>query len=122
MKTWSCWCVLAALVLLAGGCAWFEEPPPNGKKAAAETRGKDNKSRRSRRDPVDDMFFGIGKRNEAPTFATGGLNEDERAMVEKNLRRQDEDMKALRKGHRKFDEERDKRQEWVYGFKPRDLR
>ena len=127
MKTVFSLSIMAALMLCVGGCSSFEEDPPpkHNSRGASDSLGakkKNEKKEKSRRDPVDDMFFGIGKRDEAPRFSSEGLNSDERDMVEKDLRRQDEDMKALRRGHRKFDEERSKRKEWVYGFKPLDQR
>lgn len=116
--------VVAALLLGVSGCAWFENDPPppkNSKKTAQERKEEEiRKARRARRDPVDDMFFGIGKKSKAPTFSTDGLNEREQSIVREELRRQDDEMKALRQSHRNFDTSRDKRREWVYGFKTND--
>ena len=126
MKMPFSWCAVSALLLLMSGCARFEEPPPKHEERSASVKRRESKEPKARenrrRDPVDDMFFGVGKRAEAPSFATEGLNEEERSIVDGELRRQNDEMKALRRKHRDFDSARDKRQEWIYGFRPRDLR
>lgn len=116
-------CVVAALLSGVFGCAQLDDDPPKGgKNKSAAVRRSDSGARKKRRDPVDDMFLGVGKRAEAPTFAEG-LDPDEKEMLEKELRRQDDEMKELRRRHRdSFDSARDKRQEWVFGVSPRKLK
>ena len=120
MKTWIFCGVMAGLVLCLTGCSELEEEPPPSRRqrAAAESLGPKPQAKKdkTRRDPLDDMFFGIGKRNDTPRFSSEGLNSDERSMVDAELRRQDDDMKALKKRHQSFDEDRKKRKEWVYGL------
>lgn len=116
MKRFLLGCSALAL-LAAAGCAWFEEMTSKHEDKTAAERRERKKTSRTRRDPVNDMFLGVGKRAETPSFVTGGLNDTERSVVEDEMRRQDDDIKAMRRYHRNFDSERGKRREWVYSFK-----
>ena len=107
---------LAMVLALTAGCqsdrdggAGREEKKSSRKRAAKKSR---------RRDPADDMFFGVGKGAKAESFANENLNRREQELLSEELRRQDDEMRSLRQVHREMDSGRDKRKEWVYGFKP----
>ena len=55
--------------LLLTGCTTRDDdappPPPSAKKSKKTAK----RSGKSRRDPVDDMFFGLGKKSDTPDFA-----------------------------------------------------
>lgn len=115
-------CAAGALALAcAAGCVSHEEPPPpRGSKSekAAKQREKTPSKKKKRRDPMDDMFFGIGKRADTPTFTNESLSREEQSIVRDELRRQNDEMDALRQRHREYDSDRSKRQKWVYGLTP----
>jgi len=103
--------------LLLTGCATRDDdapPPPSAKKSKkpAKRSGKD------RRDPVDDMFFGLSKRNDTPDFSASELNRRERGALKESRKWQDEEMRDIRRSHDRFNEERKTRKRWVYGLKP----
>ena len=123
MKIWRILTVAAARAVLAAGCESFRDDYDADKaKTRADERRKNKrsakkgKSKRSR-DPRDDMFFGLGGAK-AESFAKDKLNPGEQKLFEDELRRQDEEMRDLRRMHREMDSGRSKRKEWVYGFKP----
>ena len=105
--------------LLLTGCTTRDDdgaPPPRGENAK---KGR-KPAKRSRRDPVEDMFFGLGKRDDTPDFAASDLDQRERSALKESRKWQDEEMRELRSRHDGFNEERRKRKRWVYGLKPED--
>ena len=110
--------VAAAAMLFAAGCESFKDDGGSDKaeKRSAAQRGRKKRSK-GKRDPRDDMFFGFGGA-EAKSFSGDGLNERERSLLDDELKRQDEEMRDMRRRHRKLDSGRSGRKEWVYGFKP----
>ncbi len=106
--------------LLLAGCTTRDDdgpPPPRGQNAK---KGKKSAKRSGRRDPVDDMFFGLSKKNDMPDFSESELNKRERSALKESRKWQDEEMRELRSRHDRFDEERKARKRWVYGLKPED--
>ena len=108
-------------VLLLTGCTTRDDdgapPPPSAKKSKKPAK----RSGKNRRDPVDDMFFGLSKREEIPDFAADEqLNKRERNILKDSRKWQDDEMRELRRRHDRFDEERKNRKRWVYGLKPKD--
>ena len=114
--------VAAAVLLLAAGCESFRDGGDNSgkseKSSAAQSKrsGRKGKSK-GKRDPRDDMFFGLDGAK-AKSFSGDDLNERERSLLDDELKRQDDEMRDLRRRHRNMDSNRSKRKEWVYGFKP----
>ena len=110
--------VTAAVMLaaFAAGCESFKSDDSGKTEKSRKTGKSGNKSKR-KRDPRDDMFFGLGGAK-AQSFSKDGLNERERSLLDEELREQDEDMRELRRQHRNLDSDRSKRKEWIYGFKP----
>lgn len=110
--------IAAAALLLAAatGCESFRngDRPEKEKKSKKSARG----NKRSSRDPRDDMFFGIGTGAKAQGFSSNKLNSREKQLLDDEFKRQDEEMRDMRRLHREMDSDRSKRQEWVYGFKP----
>ncbi len=109
--------VLGALLLT--GCTTRDDdgpPPPAGQSAKKSKK----KPKRSRRDPVDDIFFGLSKKDDTPDFSASELNKRERGALKESRKWQDEEMREIRRGHDRFDEERKARKRWVYGLKPED--
>lgn len=105
--------------LLLTGCTTRDDdgaPPPRGERAK---RGK-KPTKSSRRDPVDDMFFGLSKRDDTQDFAASDLDRRERDALRNSRKWQDDEMRELRSRHSGFNEERRKRKRWVYGLKPED--
>ena len=114
-----CAALAAVLGFGSSGCQWFrDDAPPKSKQKQKAAKAKKPNSRKKRRDPADDMFFGIGKGAQAGSFANDNLNPREQQLLSEELREQDEDMRAIRSLHRDMDSSRSKRKEWVYGFKP----
>jgi|GEM_PF-5848234 len=109
---------LAALLFaaLATGCQSDRHAGGSGKEK--KTARKAAKKRSGRRDPADDMFFGVGSGAKAESFANEGLNRREQELLSDELRRQDDEMREIRRSHRDMDAGRAKRKEWVFGFKP----
>ena len=104
--------------LLLTGCTTKNDdgppPPPSAKKSKKPAK------RSGRRDPVDDMFFGLSKKNDTPDFSESELNKRERDALRESRKWQDEEMRELRRSHDRFDEERKTRKRWVYGLKSDD--
>ena len=123
MKIWRVLTAAVALAAFAAGCEAFRDDYDADKaKTRAEEKRKNKKSAKKRRskrdrDPRDDMFFGLGGAK-AESFAKEGLNPGEQKLLDEELRRQDDEMRDLRRMHREMDTGRSKRKEWVYGFKP----
>lgn len=114
--------IMAGLLLLGSGCRSDDDypPPPRGKSAAKSGKRASGKNKKSRRDPVDDMFFGLGKKADTPDFAADGLSDEQRDIVKKNRKWQEDEMSELRSRHDRFNEERKSRKRWVFGLKPKD--
>lgn len=112
--------VAAALLLFTVGCESFRDDD-GGKveksSAATSKRSGRKKKNSGKRDPRDDMFFGLGGA-EARSFSSDSLSEREQGLLNDELKRQDEEMRDMRRMHRDLDSNRSKRKEWVYGFKP----
>ena len=114
--------VAAAVLLFATGCESFRDGGENSGKSEKSSAAKSKRSGRKgrpkgKRDPRDDMFFGFGGA-EAKGFSGDSLNEREKGLLDDELKRQDDEMRDLRRRHRELDSGRSKRQQWVYGFKP----
>ena len=112
----------AMLAVLATGCESFRDGGEGSEKSEKRASGKRKKSAERRkskrsRDPRDDMFFGAGGAK-AASFSRDGLSPREQSLLDEELRREDEEMKDLRRRRRNVDSDRSKRKEWVYGFKP----
>ena len=109
--------IAAAALLLAAatGCESFRNGDRPEKEKKSKTSGR--KDKRSRRDPRDDMFFGVGTGAKAQGFSSNRLDSREKKMLDSELKRQDEEMRDMRRLHREMNNDRSKRQEWVYGFK-----
>ena len=108
------------LAALAAGCESFRDGGDKTEKKAASKKSKKSGEKRSskrRRDPRDDMFFGLDGAK-AASFSRDDLPEREQSLLDEELRRQDEEMKDLKRWRRTMDPNRSKRKEWVYGFKP----
>ena len=106
------------LAVFASGCESFRNGDDDSGKQEKKA-AKNSKRRKKRdRDPRDDMFFGVGKGAEAKSFSGDELDPRERQQLDEELRRQDDEMRDLRRRHRRMDSDRSKRKEWVYGFKP----
>jgi len=112
--------VAAAVLLFAAGCESFRDGGDGSgkseKSSAAQSKRSGRKSK-GKRDPRDDMFFGLDGAK-AKSFSKDGLNEREQSLLDEELKRQDDEMRDLRRRHRSMDSNRSKRKEWVYGFKP----
>lgn len=109
--------------LLLAGCATRDDddaPPPPREQSAKKSKKKPQRSDKGRRDPVDDMFFGLSKKNNTPDFAAQELNKRERDAIKESRKWQNEEMRELRSRHDRFNEERKARKRWVYGLKPED--
>ena len=106
--------------LLLTGCTTRDDdvppPPPSAKKSKKTAK----RSGKNRRDPVDDMFFGLSKKSDTPDFAASELNQRERNALKDSRKWQDEEMRDIRRSHDRFDEQRKERKRWVYGLKPKD--
>ena len=120
MKTYRLFAAVMAAGLLLSGCTTQDDDyrprqsvKKSGKKAA-------KRSGKSRRDPVEDMFFGLSKKSDTPDFAASELNSRERDALKESRKWQDDEMRSLRRSHDRFNEERKERKRWVYGFKPGD--
>ena len=104
--------------LLLTGCTTQKDdgppPPPSAKKSKKPAKRSD------RRDPVDDMFFGLSKKSDTPDFSASELNRRERNALKESRKWQDDEMRELRSRHDRFNEERKERKRWVYGLKPND--
>ena len=103
--------------LLLTGCTTRDDdgpPPPSAKKSRKPAK------RSGRRDPVDDMFFGLSKRSDTPDFSASELNKRERDALKESRKWQDDEMRSIRRSHDRFDEERKTRKRWVYGLKSDD--
>lgn len=110
--------VAAAALLLTTGCESFRDGGGNSGKSEKSSAAKSRKpKRKGKRDPRDDMFFGLDGAK-AKSFSKDELNEREQSLLDEELKRQDEEMRDLKRRHRGLDSNRSKRQEWVYGFKP----
>lgn len=110
---------LTAAGLLLSGCTTDDDdyrPRQSVKKSGKKKPKRSGK----RRDPVDDMFFGLSKKSDTPDFSANELNERERDALKESRKWQDDEMRGLRRSHDRFDEERKERKRWVYGFKPND--
>ena len=123
MKIWRFLAVAVALTVFAAGCESFRDDDDSGKaksekrsSAKSKKSGRKGRSKR-RRDPSDDMFFGLGGAK-ADSFSKENLSQREQEMLDEEMRRQDEDMRDLKRRHRDMDSGRSKRKEWIYGFKP----
>ena len=125
MKLWRVLTLAAVLTAFAAGCEAFREdrdkPDGSDGRPAARGRGRDGDRRgrrggKRRRDPRDDMFFGIGSGERQESFSRGALSPAEQRLLDEELRRQDADMRELRR--RRGGSGRSTRREWVYGFKP----
>ena len=122
MKTVRILTAAALLAVFATGCESFRDSGEDSGKSEKRASGKSKKSAERRkskrsRDPRDDMFFGAGGAK-AESFSRDGLNAREQRLLDEELRREDEEMKDLRRRRRSVDPNRSKRKEWVYGFKP----
>ena len=109
--------------LLLTGCTTTDDdgaPPPRGE-SAKKSKKPAKRSGKKRRDPVDDMFFGLSKKDDTPDFSASELNKRERGALKESRKWQDEEMREIRRGHDRFNEERKARKRWVYGLKPEDL-
>jgi len=117
-------CAVGVMLLANSGCtSSHDDPPPeHSRRGSKETTGRKTKSskEKKRRDPMNDMFFGIGKGAETPNFSNDSLSRKEQSIVREELRRQDDEMDLLRQRHRNYDSDRRKRQQWVYGVKSPD--
>ena len=109
-------CAAASLLLTAAGCRSDREGDPPREEKRNSRKAPAKKSRR--RDPADDMFLGVGKGAKAESFANDNLSRREQSLLSEEMRRQDDEMRDMRKLHREMDSGRSKRKEWVYGFKP----
>ena len=109
-------CAAASLLLTAAGCRSDREGDPPREEKKSSRRAPAKKSRR--RDPADDMFLGVGKGAKAASFSNENLNSREQKLLSEEMRRQDDEMRDIRRHHRDMDSGRSKRKEWVYGFKP----
>ncbi len=112
--------IVAAALLLAVGCESFRSDDGSAKseKSSAKSGRSGRRSRnKGKRDPRDDMFFGLGGAK-AESFSNDHLSEREQTLLDGELKRQDEEMRDMRRLHRDLDTNRSKRKEWVYGFKP----
>ena len=121
MKMWRILTAAAALAVFAAGCETVEDGDGSAKtekrsSAADKDSGRKSGAKR-RRDPRDDMFFGLGGAK-AESFSNQNLSPREQKLLDEELRRQDDEMREMRRRHRDMDSGRSKRQEWVYGFKP----
>ena len=114
--------VAAVLAVFAAGCESFRDGNDGGgSEKRSSGRGKKSSGRRKSkrsRDPRDDMFFGVGSGGKAESFSRDSLSPREQSLLDEELRREDEEMKELRRRRRNMDPDRSKRKEWVYGFKP----
>lgn len=119
MKLWRFSLFAAALLLFTVGCESFrdDDGAKSEQRSAAKDKRSGRKSKKGKRDPRDDMFFGLGGAK-AESFSNDRLNEREQGLLREELDRQDEEMRDMRRMHRDLDSNRSKRQEWVYGFKP----
>ena len=121
MKFWRILMAATAAAVLATGCESFRGDDDSGKtekSAAAKKKKAERKGKSKRkRDPRDDIFFGLDG-GKAKSFSNDNLSEREQNMLNEELKRQDEEMRDLRRRHRDMDSGRSKRKEWVYGFKP----
>ena len=110
--------IAAATAILAAGCESFRDDDP-AKAEKKEKKPKADRKRRSKRDrdPRNDMFFGLDGAK-AKGFHSDNLNKREQSLLDEELKRQDEEMRDLKRMHREMDSGRTKRREWVYGFKP----
>ena len=108
--------VLALLLTVAAGCQ--SDRPDGDAPAEKKSSAKAAKKKPRRRDPADDMFFGVGKGAKAESFSSDQLSPREQRLLSEELRRQDEEMSELRRRRREMDSGRSRRKEWVYGFKP----
>ena len=108
--------VLAALVV---GCESFRkgDDKPEKETSAKSKKSDEKRKAKRRRDPRDDMFFGLGGAK-AESFSRYDLNSREQSLLDEELRRSDEEMEDLKRRRRNMDPNRSKRKEWVYGFKP----
>ena len=108
--------VLAALVV---GCESFRkgDDKPEMETSAKSKKSDEKRKAKRRRDPRDDMFFGLGGAK-AESFSRYDLNSREQSLLDEELRRSDEEMEDLKRRRRNMDPNRSKRKEWVYGFKP----
>ena len=112
--------VAAAVMLFTAGCESFRDGGDSGKseKSSAEKSKKSGRKKsRGKRDPRDDMFFGLDGAK-AKSFSNENLSEREQSLLNEELKRQDEEMRDMRRRHREMDSNRSQRKEWVYGFKP----
>ena len=109
-------CGAAALLLTAASCRSDRNGDPQREEKKSSRKAPAKKSKR--RDPADDMFLGVGKGAKAESFANDNLNRREQSLLSEEMRRQDDEMRDMRKLHREMDSGRSKRKEWVYGFKP----
>ena len=112
--------VVAALMLFTFGCESFRDGGDSAKaeKSSAERSRKSGRRKpRGKRDPRDDMFFGLDGAK-AKSFSNENLSDREQSLLDEELKRQDEEMRDMRRRHREMDSGRSKRKEWVYGFKP----
>jgi len=117
MKLVRIFAAFALAAVLASGCESFRDDDASGKKEKKAAKTEKRRKKRNR-DPRDDMFLGIGKGAKAESFYSDSLDPREKSLVDEELRRQDEDIRELRRRHRQMDSGRSKRKEWVYGFKP----
>lgn len=123
MKIWRVLAAAVALAAFVSGCESCRDDYDADKaKTRSDERRKNRKSAKKRRskrdrDPRDDMFFGLGGAK-AESFAKDDLTPGEQKLFDDELRRQDDEMRDLRRMHREMDSGRSKRKEWVYGFKP----
>lgn len=107
----------AILAVLATGCESFRGNDGDKAEKSSAQKEKAARRRQSKRDPRDDMFFGLDGAK-AKGFHSDNLSRREQELVDGELRRQDDEMRDMRRMHRSLDRDRSKRKEWVYGFKP----
>lgn len=127
MKALKILTLAAVLTAFAAGCESFREDrkrsDDSDERPAAGRRERDGERRdrrrgKRRRDPSDDMFFGIGSGEKRQSFSHDALSPAEQRLLDEELRRQDADTREWRRQRGRVDSGRSKRREWVYGFKP----
>ena len=108
----------AILAVLAVGCESFRgDDGKSGDGSAKKEKSVRKRKAKRDRDPYNDMFFGLDGAK-AKGFANENLSPREQSLLDEELRRQDDEMRGLKRMHRDMDSNRSKRKEWVYGFKP----
>ncbi len=116
MRILPAFAVVAALAVLTVGCESFRGDDGKGDNGSAK-KEKSARKRKGKRDPYNDMFFGLDGAK-AKSFANDDLSPREQSLLDEELRRQDDEMRGIKRMHRDMDSNRSKRKEWIYGFKP----